>query len=63
MQVSGFGSVAEDLAPAGLFFAVFCFDRVENFLELTLNFLIVERFVEQSADSVLGLSAMSISDC
>lgn len=56
MQVACLGGVAEDFAPAWLFLIRLCFDGSKNLLELSDDFFIVDRLVEETADGVFGLA-------
>lgn len=62
MQIASLRSIAEDFAPTRLFFVGLGFDSGENFLELTNNFRIVDRLVEETADGVFGLRIRSVSE-
>ena len=61
MQVTSLGGVTEDLAPGGLFLVALGCNCIEDFLELTLDFLIVERFVQKAAYGVFRLGVSSAS--
>jgi hypothetical protein len=56
VKVTSFRGVAEHLFPCRLLHAAFCLNRIENLLELALNFFIVERLVQQSADGMFSLN-------
>lgn len=55
MQIASLCSIAENFTPARLFLVGLGFDGGENFLELTNNFRIVDRLVEETADGMFGL--------
>jgi len=55
LEVSSLAAVAENFAPTWFFLRVLSCDVVQDFCELTFDFLVIVRQIKQSADNMSGL--------